>query len=138
MGTTSGSGCDPGTVVRVGVGIINQLKEGDMDKYDVAVEYLMGCNGNFEKEAENAWRSPRSHQAGCLFLMVKNYEPKNIGAYGCLTMIKNGMFQAQTQELTDAIRADGRLPENPAFLTRDHLPIFADWQRHIDQVLQRA
>ena len=106
-----------------------------MDKYDVAVEYLMGCNGNFDREVREAWGHPQSHRAGCLFQMVrKEYEH----GIGCLTMVKNGMFKASTEELTLAIRADERIPEALLDIRKEHLPLFVEWQREIDQKLQRV
>jgi hypothetical protein len=60
-------------------------------------------------------------------------------------MIRDGVVSdsdvychAATPELTFAIGNDERLPPDIDKVTVDHLPIFAGWQRRIDQVLGRT
>ena len=53
---------------------------------------------------------------------------------GCLTMIRSSMGVAWTDELTAAIRADERIPDMTQRMTPAHLPVFAEWQRRIDEV----
>lgn len=57
---------------------------------------------------------------------------------GCLTMIKSNQWhhafkapQIIDEELTAAIKADRRLPDDPANIQPEHLPVFAEWQRFI-------
>jgi len=113
----------------------NPTMEVEMDKYDKAVEYLMGCNGNFEGEVTKAWFDPSGHPAGSLFAFIRS-PGKYLG--GCLTMIKRGTYEAETESLTDAIRADTRIPTDEAYVKRKHLPVFAEWQRRIDKELSRV
>jgi hypothetical protein len=55
-----------------------------------------------------------------------------------LGMFAARTYQAPTEELNAAIVADGRIPLTGEDITIDHLPIFAGWQRRIDQVLNRT
>lgn len=55
---------------------------------------------------------------------------------GCLTMIRNGRAAA-TEDLTMRIRADERIPDDPADITVEHLEVFAEWQRILDKELGR-
>jgi len=109
----------------------------NLDKYDKAIEYLMGCNGNYRREVNSAWNAPWGEPAGCLFKMVRSDDALP-GTYGCLTMIKRGSYEARTKELTNAIRADTRIPSDPTLITKDSLPVLAEWQRRIDKELQRV
>jgi hypothetical protein len=107
-----------------------------MDAYQQAVEYL---TENPDKIAE-AWMNPRGSMGGALFLYA-NISGKFDGTYcGCLTMIRQEGSNriAATGRLTDAIKGDSRLPWVPNKITPDHLPIFAGWQRRIDQELGRT
>jgi hypothetical protein len=45
---------------------------------------------------------------------------------------------AQTDQLTEAIRSDERLVGSEHDVNAEHLPIFAGWQRRIDQILGRT
>ena len=109
-----------------------------MDKYDKAVEYLIGCNGNYAYELEEAWKNPQRHKGGSLFQFAGKGAAMSIG---CLTMIRNGApgccVQAGTSALTKAIKEDERLPRRFEDITKDHLPIFAEWQRCLDKELNR-
>ena len=97
-----------------------------------AVEYLQAN----PDEIKGAWRSPQYHIAGALFTFVRpegkdtSYET----GIGCLTMIKSGDYRAwHSDELTDAIRADDRIPASRVLVTPSNLPVLAEWQRRIEK-----
>lgn len=103
-----------------------------MDKYDEEIERLT-------KNPEaifDAWCEPT-----CLFEFVTPNGNKVIrpdgNPCGCLTMVRQGDF-AWTDELTAEIQADERLPKTGLMLTVEDLPVFAEWQRKLDKVLNRA
>lgn len=56
---------------------------------------------------------------------------------GCLTQVASKIFEAATPELTEAIQKDERIPKSVEFITVEHLPLFAEWQRRIDKELKR-
>jgi len=99
-----------------------------MDKYDVAVDYLT----QHPEEISEAWGWPDTHPAGCLFSYCGDWEDDDVG---CLTMVRAGL-SAATEELTLAIRADARLPDDETKITVEHLPVFAEWQRRLDKELR--
>jgi len=99
------------------------------DKYDEAVEYLT----KYPDSISHAWKSPTGCDAGCLFQFVESRP----GLCGCLSQIRAGRWDAETPQLTAAIRADGRIPVEPEDITVNHLPVFAEWQRKIDRILKR-
>ena len=110
------------------------------DKYDEAVEYLTAR----PEEILETWTYPSSKQAGCLFgfatpdPFVRAFNKEQAGRLcGCLTEIKGRGQDAWTDELTAAIRGDERIPSHGAYITVEHLPIFAEWQRRIDKELNR-
>jgi len=47
-------------------------------------------------------------------------------------------YHAYTDDLTERIRADERIPDDPDRITVAHLPVFAEWQRILDKELKRA
>ena len=105
------------------------------DKYDDAVAYLTDNPG----EILAAWNRPDKHPAGALFNYVAREVPKELDCmYGCLTQIRGEIYEAETPELTRAIRADERIPRKSALVTLAHLPVFAEWQRRIDKELNRV
>jgi hypothetical protein len=59
---------------------------------------------------------------------------------GCMTQIKlePSKYDAPTRELKEAILADDRIPNDPMSITRELLPVFAEWQRRIDKELNRV
>ena len=115
------------------------------DKYDEAVAFLtenpdliIDAWERDSLEGENA-----RHQ--CLFDYVI---PSQHGTYrrsdnqlcGCLTQIKGECAVggvAWTDDLTDAIQEDDRIPEHQTKVTVEDLPVFAEWQRRIDKELDR-
>ena len=96
------------------------------DKYDEAIEYLTDNPDIIHR----AWGEASTHPQGCLFGYV--------GTGGCLTMIRNGWRgDEQHPELTVMIRADERIPTSGGDIVPADLPVFAEWQRKIDVILQR-
>lgn len=116
------------------------------DKYDEAIAYLT----KHPDAIQDAWQAGDVHEeAGCLFVAVAPEHQlyghsvpfTSGGDCGCLTTIRCGDSRfalAWTKELTEAIRADERIPKDPDDITVEHLPIFAEWQRRIDKELNRA
>lgn len=104
-----------------------------MDKYDKAVQKLTE-NPDL---IEYAWLSPFGYEEGCLFLCAsKSGDPTR--GYGCLTMIRRKTdAMAETDSLTERIRADERIPTSLKEITAENLPVFAEWQRIIDKELAR-
>ena len=103
------------------------------DAYDEAVDYLV-ANPN---AVDDAWSIPRCNSAGILFRIVGTDSPS--GLAGCLTMIcHNSFYVAPTTELTSAIRNDKRIPYYTVDIKgRETLQAFAEWQRYLDDVLDR-
>ncbi len=98
------------------------------DKYDEAIAYLAERPDEIvDAWGECSWRNRASvdHEAGALFAVTGTN-------CGCLTQIRSGEQDAPTAALTDAIRADHRIPSDPDRITVDHLEVFAEWQRKID------
>ena len=57
-------------------------------------------------------------------------------ATGCLTQVAHADFDAGTQELTAAIRADkDNIPRDGNAIEVKDLPVFAKWRRRIDREL---
>jgi len=112
-----------------------------MDKYDKAIELLTRAD-NPRVEIYDAWAQCSTHPAGCLFGYVSKNRQQyidKVGPYqvcGCLTQIRREA-EAETPELTLAIRADKRIPKIPNSITLKDLPVFAEWQRRIDKELGR-
>jgi hypothetical protein len=106
-----------------------------MDAYQQAVEYLTAN----PTEIHCAWYMGNNTLAppGSVLFKATGH-----GIYldrcGCLTQVKAGQFPAYTPRLTRAILADDRIPLHGRAITVDHLPIFAGWQRRLDQVLGRT
>ncbi len=123
---------------------IENNREGPTDRYDCAIEFLT----QRPAEIKYAWAEWNTHVAGCLFEPVVAQpledpgESASPGAMparpdgqqcGCLTQIAaGGRYVAWTDALTEAIRADRRIPVAPHLINPEHLPVFADWQRRIE------
>jgi hypothetical protein len=97
----------------------------------------------YDKEIARLTANPEAIKSswmncGPLFNMCRSADyigDKNIG---CLTMIRrDDGYHAQTQELTDAIRADKRIPIHYEKIVARDLPVFASWQRRMDKELGR-
>jgi hypothetical protein len=105
------------------------------DQYDHAIDYLM----RHPEEILEAWRNCLTHPAGCLFRFAHTAMCGSAWqscTHGCLTMIRSNTFykhDAPTPVLTDAIRADTRIPCSASDIRLHHLPAFAEWQRRLDR-----
>lgn len=116
------------------------------DKYDKAIEYLTAN----PREIFNAWGCPNTHVAGCLFMpagpttgFLKDdvWPMRKDGLLcGCLTTIRQngGHFPrlAWTDELTQEILQDTRIPDDCTLITVSDLPVFAEWQRRLDKEIR--
>jgi len=125
-----------------------------MDRYDWAVQHLQRIDDDeFQHAVQAAWDEPHDWDGGSLFLGtaaggdVWAPRPCDGKPCGCLTQVKLGHQQrmngelsplvAWTDELTAAIQADERLPNHPSRVTKESLPVFAEWQRRLDYELSR-
>lgn len=88
-------------------------------------------------DIQRAWKSPLGNRGGSLFRFVSKSGFMEYNACGCLTQVASGIRDACTPELTEAIRADSRIPHDPNLITVDNLHVFAEWQRRIDKELNR-
>lgn len=109
------------------------------DQYDKAIQGILKSK-DIRVRIRQAWATPNLSLVGCLFKFCvpgqhSIWISQHCG-YGCLTMVKAGISPAFTKELTAAIRADDRLPTVPKAITPDHLPVFAEWQRRMDEMFK--
>lgn len=115
-----------------------------MDKYDAAVEYLTARPHQIQSAWISAWLDPDFEGGGCLFGFIRPSRDRKVGpdgrSYGCLTQIRNrpDWFCALTPEMTDQIVADDRIPTSDDQITVEMLPVFAEWQRKKDDMLDRG
>ena len=94
------------------------------DVYDAEVER---CSGP-EIRLSTEWGHPLSLFSEC--------SPRRWDAAtecGCLTQVHSRSQKACTVALTDAIRADSRIPDWPREMEPHHLATFAEWQRRMDR-----
>jgi len=131
------------------------------DKYDKAIAYLE----RHPEDIHDAWGNPGTYEGrgGELFGFVgpdwssssNSYEVRGevSGTCGCLQQIRQAYKNEEVQymnelESTDMalsfwprqwarIAMDRRLPWNDEEIGLEHLPVFAEWQRKIDD-LRRA
>ncbi len=113
-----------------------------MDKYDRAIELLNRLDDtNFRNVVSKAWGLSENDDVVeiiCLFQYCSNNNyASNIG---CLTMIRKsgGMIVQDRPDLTKQIREDERIPKNCNEITKESLPVFAEWQRILDKELKRV
>jgi hypothetical protein len=116
-----------------------------MDKYDIAVAYLR----EHPEEIPDAWNNPSGQVQGenrgePLFGYVAPNPFRSIVDIGnglikcgCLTQVALGEEEAYTDDLTQKIRSDHRIPTKPEDITVNDLEVFAEWQRKIDKELNR-
>lgn len=112
-----------------------------MDAYDHMVAYLT----ERPEEIETAWTFTMLHRCGRLFAFVEP-EPFNATATpsgkqcGCLTMIRFDpkVFGAWTDDLSEAIQNDERIPGDTDDIDQEVLCVLAGWQRRIDAALNRT
>ena len=119
------------------------------DKYDDAVAYLTEHPDKIEDAwndggyFENDTADEEPHSGAALFRFASKSGTGGICrsglCYGCLTMIRDSPgIVAETEELTNAIRQDERIPTSWHDITVEHLPTFAEWQRRLDKELGRT
>jgi len=126
------------------------------DKYDHAIDYLIA----HPEDIHDAWASPGAYEGrgGELFGFVApvwsdssatayGKDGVRVGTCGCLQQIRaakvdDGMTARSAEgsqvmsywnRLWDAIASDRRLPSDATDITVEDLPVFAEWQREIDQ-----
>jgi hypothetical protein len=98
------------------------------DDLDEEVERLMQLDGvQFICAVETSWRRATPLFAFCN--QSQKPSKKLSDKCGCLTMVVDGGYEAATPELTAAIRSDKRIPAYRDDITKELLPILADWQR---------
>lgn len=112
---------------------IEDVPFGAWDKYDDAIEYLRAHPDEIRRAWFGGYHDVPIHPGACLFAAAGSYR----SGCSCLTIIRDelsidGGARAATPELTEAIRADERIPKNPSHICVEHLPVFAEWQRKID------
>jgi len=105
--------------------------------YDDAVEYLTA----HPEEISSAWKNPLNRRGGSLFAFAsKNGMSQSNQKVGCLTAIRtpdSSFFVSEcSSEITEAIRADSRIPLWCDDTIVDSLPVFAEWQERLDREFQ--
>jgi hypothetical protein len=120
------------------------------DKYDRAIQYLLEQEKKgglaFTRAVQSAWGVPDLRDGGALFgYCSRSGSDRDAGNCGCLTQIRlshreksNYPYLAATPELTAEIVADERIPERASAIEPHHLPVFAEWQRRLDEELCRT
>ena len=108
-----------------------------MDKYEQAAEQLREAVAE-GVDISDVWGDPHEYldQGGLLFLhCTPTGEGLHDGVwYGCLTQVKHGIAnKAVSSELTDAIRADDRIPHD-IDIDVDDLDWAIEWQRKMDKM----
>ncbi len=109
------------------------------DKYDKAIEIITEKHSQldrlyFDAYLDRIWNNPGRYDEGCLFQFAGNRQDDRW--CGCLTQIRDlPEYHAHSQEMTEAIRADERIPPVIGLITPEILPVFAEWQRKIDEEL---
>lgn len=104
-----------------------------MDAYQQAVEWLT----DHPKKICGAWHPSRQEPGYCLFGFATKTRLAEESC-GCLTMIRySEEYGTPIPGLAEVIRGDERLPADSGEITVDSLPVFAQWQRYLDKVLER-
>lgn len=93
------------------------------DRYDEEIEELMALDGaGFRRAVSRHWI-----EAFPLFTYISR-------DCGCLTQVRGGEDgPLGRDDLTAEIRSDKRIPSDPVKITKRSLPVFAEWQRRLDQ-----
>jgi len=107
------------------------------DIYALEVERLQAIpDDEFKQKVSEAWLLEENHSP--LFDMLgRRWEEDETGiSAGCLTQIKmfprrraafvNGKVHT---EFTQKIKEDSRIPDSAVFITKESLPVFAEYQR---------
>lgn len=100
-----------------------------MDIYDKEVKRL----SKNPDEIYCAWTYGPGHSP--LFDAASSKRYTSVNSCGCLIQVKMG-FRASSKRLTEAIRADARIPEDVTEIKPEHLPVFAEWQRKLDKMFK--
>lgn len=110
------------------------------ESYDDAVAYLTA----HPEEIYEAWNEATDEvRGGCLFAYAtKKDEDFHCTNIGCLTMIRHDRDARELgsefgPEITQAIRDDERIPDEGDDITVEHLPVFAEWQRRLDDLVEQ-
>lgn len=109
-----------------------------MDEYDRAIAYLTA----HPDEIPDAWFVPEpgddssTAKSHCLFRYASE-DGTGSSRCGCLTQIRLGTKLACTDDLTERIRNDDRLPRSGFEIKVADLSAFAEWQRLLDAELGR-
>lgn len=112
-----------------------------IDIYDRAVAFLTA----HPEQIIEAWDDPLGHPAGILFQVASpsgNYQMADdrINRCGDICEIVSGQAVAFTDEMTEIIREDERIPllegDTPK-ITVETLEAFAEWQRVFDMTWDR-
>lgn len=106
------------------------------DKYDEQIAELLKDEPTpkeFSKRVNKEWGRSR----GLFAFAASPGFCEDYALTGCLTMIREGSWIAETPELTLEIKQDERIPTSWSGITPEHLPIFAEWQRRLDRELNR-
>lgn len=111
-----------------------------VDIYDEAVEYLT----QHPEKIPDAYSFSEETMGGALFQDVTPtgrhdfvMQP-GFKRFGDLVSIKRDeRYIAPTQQLTDLIRFDPRLPKEMEDISVAMLTVFAEWQRHLDKIIPR-
>lgn len=111
------------------------------DIYDIEMERLNSVEDpdDFKRASELAWMYGNDH-AHLFDACGPNREiPAHAAGEvpGCITQVKDLMRPAATPELTAEIRADNRLPDKRGPVSREYLPLFAEYQRRFDKLFNR-
>lgn len=116
------------------------------DRYDEAIDYLVEYPDGIEaawgqmdvtEEDDDGNEYETENPAACLFAVTGfvRCHDGSLNTCGCLTQVVDRTFRAPTNELTDAIRADLRIPRDPEDISPEDLEVFAEWQRKLDAML---
>lgn len=106
------------------------------DIYDEAIAYLTSDPDRFQDRVGLAWNWSNLERPGSVLFRYcsGNGQPMHHDILcGCLTQVKNGL-NAATEELTNLIRADPRIPDDVDNITPESLPVFAEYQRMMDNM----
>lgn len=110
-----------------------------MDKYDAQIAKLLASE-NFKATVFSDW----VNGLGLFeFVSPDGHRPAESEATcGCLTMVRLGIGYAfgkdnqPSDKLTKEIRADVRIPKMLSEVEPEDLPVFAEWQRRLDEEIR--
>ena len=118
--------------------------------YAAAVDFLTKHPDKIEK----AWEAPFENQGGSLFVFASpdgRRSSNNGDTFGtsgvcCLTQLKNrgrgdtieGLPRRVGAKLLKELRADDRIPSDPANITAESLPAFAERQEQMDKAFGKC